>query len=768
MANDTAVDLKELVNSIQVSVVRCLFEAKPKVLFANEAFYTLIGYKKAPVKAVLLEEVFLNKKRYTDFIKELKSSGHVREFEVSLKSKGKTKQVVWVVITAMVINNGKTKKYIDLTLSDITLHKKYEKDLLESKELFRTVFNKTAATITVTDKAERIMAWNPFTEIMLGMTKEELFNKPVKELYPDKEWKKLRAFRIRKKGMLSDIETQVYKKDGTLLDVNLSISILKNTEGEIVGSIGILRDITSQKEAERKLRESENKIRVILDNSAAAMTLIDDKERMLSWNKYTEQLLGMTRQELYLRPLSTIYPKEEWQKIRGENIRKMGSKHHLETQIITKGGKIIDIDLSVNVLRDSKDNIIGSVGIMQDITEQKKFKEMLLQAKLSAEEANSAKSLFLANMSHEVRTPMNTIIGMIDLTLDTKLDEEQNENLSVAKDAADNLLGLINDILDLSRVEAGRIALESIEFHLVNVVNSVCKGLSVLANKKGLDIKVDIEKNVPELIEGDPVRLRQILINLINNAIKFTHKGSVTVNVKVEKKSDNEIILHFAIIDTGIGIPKDRQESVFDVFTQADESTTRQFGGTGLGLAICKKLTDMMGGQIWVESKPGKGSGFHFTGSFKLVKGDVAGKDIYGAKQQELGPDKELIDLKVLLAEDNLVNQKIAVKMFEKFGWKVQAVGDGQSVIDEIIKNRFDVVFMDAEMPILDGLEATKIIRKNEESTGTHIPIIAFTARAMQEDRKRFMDAGMDGYVSKPINRKQLFDEVKTVMSNLS
>ncbi|MCA9393155.1 MAG: response regulator, partial [Candidatus Omnitrophica bacterium] len=411
--------------------------------------------------------------------------------------------------------------------------------------------------------------------------------------------------------------------------------------------------------------------------------------------------------------------------------------------------------------------VTGSVSIIQDITKQKRTQEMLLQAKLAAEEASNAKSLFLANMSHEVRTPINTVIGMIDLTLDSQLNAEQKENLEVAKDASVNLLGLLNDILDLSRVEAGKISLEYIEFHLHNVAQSVVKGMSVLARNKNLETKLIVHKEVPQLVEGDPVRLRQVLVNLLNNAIKFTHKGTITAEIKVASQDGDDVIILFSVIDEGIGIPKSKQEKIFDIFSQADDSTTRRFGGTGLGLAISKRLTEMMGGRIWVESEEGRGSTFHFTARLKLGKHSslASVNEMEFVDVDENALRERLKGIKVLLAEDNLVNQKIAVKVLEKQGWLVVAVENGQDAVDKVLHENFDVVLMDANMPILDGLEATKLIRDNERKTGKHVPIIALTARAMQDDKMRCLNAGMDGYVAKPINRKELFLTIGTIIS---
>ncbi len=488
-----------------------------------------------------------------------------------------------------------------------------EKEHIESKMLFKIVFDHSPSAITVTDSNEMIVAWNPMVEKMLGMTRADLFNKPVSTLYPPKEWKRMRSLNIRHRGMLSNIATKVICKDGSLLDISASISVLKDSKGKVIGSIGILNDVSHQKFVEHQMRESENKLRIILDNSAAAITMTDENEQIISWNSFAQKLFGMTAQDLLLRPVSSLYPPEEWKRIRGLNIRQTGFMHHVPTRIVRKDGTIIDVDLSVNVLKNEQGKIVGSVGMVQDITEQKRANELILQAKLAAEEANNAKSVFLAKMSHEVRTPMNAIIGMIDLTLDTPLNDEQKDNLRVAKDAADNLLSLINDILDLSRAQAGKVVIEEIEINVPDIVKNVCKGLMILARNKGVDVIWSIDPAIPRLLIGDPVRLRQIIINLVNNAIKFTHKGKVQVNVKLKTLTDKDCEVIFEVIDNGIGISPSNLPHIFDVFTDAHKSTARRYGGTGLGLAICKKIVEMMRGNFEVESKEGVGSTFRFT-----------------------------------------------------------------------------------------------------------------------------------------------------------
>jgi PAS domain S-box-containing protein len=759
--NAKELNFQELVDQLQTGVLRYKLGAKKGIIYVNKMMCEMLGCTSKELLSLNLNGIFSDKRRYRTFCKKMEAEGYVEGFEARLRIQDQP--AFFAQLTAKTsAPDTRSKGFVDLVVVDISDRKRYEKELMESKELFQTVFVNTAAAITVTDKNERIIAWNPFAEQLLGFSDKELFNKPIKELYPAKEWRRLRNFRIRQRGMLANIDTKVYRNDNSQLDVTVSISIVRDSDGEIKGSIGIMQDMTRQREAERQTKESENKIRVIFENSAVGIAMVDPDERLVSWNKYLLELLGMEDKDLYQKPVEKLYTSEEWKKIKVEEIRKKGARHNFETKLVHKSGKNIDVNLSVNIIRDQDNQPLGAVCIIQDITQQKRVKEMLIQSKIAAEEANRSKSLFLANMSHELRTPMNTIMGMLTLTLDGNLTDEQQDNLIVAKEAADNLLGLLNDILDLSRVEAGKMTLESTEFHLPNVVRSVCKGLSVLAEKKNLKLEAEIGDDVPDLLEGDPIRLRQVLINLINNAIKFTLKGSVRVVVEKISRHDDHVVVRISVIDQGIGIPQDKQDQIFNVFVQADYSTTRRFGGTGLGLAISKRLVEMMGGQIWVESEENKGSKFRFTGSFKILKDKEDVSDFHRKVDDIDSPEAAEIlkGLRILLAEDNLVNQRMAQKMLEKKGCIVTCVDNGQEAVNKVHESVFDLILMDAYMPILDGLEATKVIRQNEENTGKHILVIALTARAMAEDRRKCLESGMDGYVSKPIDRKKLFEEI--------
>lgn len=516
---------------------------------------------------------------------------------------------------------------------------------------------------------------------------------------------------------------------------------------------------------EKALVESKELFKIVFEHSPAAITVTDKDERIIAWNSFAETLLGMKKADLFNKPVKELYPPLEWLRMRSYNIRKSGLLADIPTKVIRKDGVVLAVNASISVLKDSQGQIIGAIGMMHDMSRQKMVEEQLMQAKLDAEGANNAKSVFLAKMSHEVRTPMNAVIGMLDLTLDTALTEEQRDNLKVAKDSADNLLSLINDILDLSRAEAGKVVIEDVEINVPDIVKNVAKALSVLARNKGIDLLWDIDQKIPRLLIGDPVRLRQILMNLVNNAIKFTHKGRVEVKARMESLSDKDCVIKFEIVDQGIGIPKKNLSTIFDVFTEAHNTTARRYGGTGLGLAICKKIVEMMRGTIWVDSVEGSGSTFHFTIIFG-ARADSLLKQQEMSLGDEIKPSsgqavpERLKGLRILVAEDNLVNQRIALKTLEKFGWNAQAVANGQEVLDVLNKQGFDVILMDDQMPVLSGIDATQVIRREEKQTGMHVCIIAMTANAMAGDREKYLATGMDGYVSKPIDRNALYNEI--------
>jgi signal transduction histidine kinase/AmiR/NasT family two-component response regulator len=388
--------------------------------------------------------------------------------------------------------------------------------------------------------------------------------------------------------------------------------------------------------------------------------------------------------------------------------------------------------------------------------------KQLEDAKLKAEAANQAKGEFLANVSHEIRTPMNAILGMTELALTSDARAEQKRYLSTVKQSANSLLQIIDDILDFSKIEAGKLELHAGPFSLRDTLNDTLEVLASRAAEKDIELACQVSMRVPDVIRGDSTRLRQILMNLVGNAIKFTDVGEVFVMVEREpddsqsQQRDRSIWLHFVVTDTGIGIPADKQQVIFESFVQADGSMTRRYGGTGLGLSICSQLVSLMRGRIWVDSQVGRGSSFHFTVCLETEQ-DVNAED---------KPCLPLIQkaerpLRVLLAEDNEINQQVALEFLQMRGHDVRIAVNGVQALEALAKQRFDVILMDVQMPEMDGFKATAAIREKEKTTGDHMPIIAMTGYAMKGDRQRCLDAGMDAYICKPIRSQELYEIIE-------
>lgn len=789
-----------------------------------------------------------------------------------------------------------------------------------SEARYRELLQHANSIILRIDAQGRITFFNEFAERVFGYTAQEVLGRHIVGTIVPPVESTGRPLDSMVESILAHPESGYYnenenmRRDGSRLWVAWTNKPIYDESGNLQEILSIGTDITWRREMEAQLRAERNLLRILIDNLPDFVYVKDTESRFLVGNVALARLMGAaTPDELVGKTDFDFYPLEMAEKFYRDD------RHVIET-----GQPLLNIeepaqDAQSNrlwlattkvPLRDAEGRVIGIVGIGRDITQRKRVEEELRQAKEAAEAASRAKSQFLANMSHEIRTPMNAILGMTGLLLDTPLNKEQREYAETVHHSAEALLQIINDILDYSKIEAGRLELEMLDFDLRVTVEDTADMLAIEAQRKDLEFAYHIAADVPARVRGDPGRLRQILTNLLGNAIKFTEKGEVVLHVTREAETATHVTVRFVVRDTGIGIPKDRFDRLFQSFSQLDASTTRKYGGTGLGLAISKRLAELMGGQIGAESEVGKGSIFWFTAVFEklpvetekaegsaptlpdwlrggrvLVVDDSAtnrlilreqlrswgcqpeeaasadealqrllqsvekGEELYRAvliDMQMPGMDGEMLahcvrtnrDLdsvalvmlssmdrraeadqlrsagvdavltkpvrsrqllealiaaghrratqpaptaplpataeggtaesppraRILLAEDNVINQKVALRMLEKLGYRVDVVANGLEAVRAWQTIPYHLILMDVQMPEMDGFEATVLIRKQERGTGRHVPIIAMTAHAMKGDRERCLEAGMDGYIAKPVQFKELEETLHRIL----
>jgi two-component system sensor histidine kinase/response regulator len=774
-----------------------------------------------------------------------------------------------------------------------------EHELQQRTTFLNTLITNNPLAIAVGGPDGRLELVNPAFEKLFGYTSDEAIGQRIDHLlYPgslSRDEMDGRLQRVKKETIHETAKRK--KKNGDLVDVEVHAVPLSLESGEH-NVLALYQDISERTEAQRALRESEELFRTVSAAAPIGIFYTGPNGKILYTNKRWEEMTGRKAQDAMRSGWADAVHPEDRAVV--EKLWESGFALQIELKdqcrFLTPEGHVNWVQWQTRALVGPDGTLQGYVGVIEDITKQRAAEQRLKEAKEAAEAASRAKSEFLANMSHEIRTPMNGILGMTDLALDTELKPEQREYLEMVRSSAESLLGIINDILDFSKIEAGHLDLECVSFSLLDCIESALEPLAVRAQQKGLEVTWALQGDIPDFLMGDPTRLRQVLINLAGNAIKFTKQGEVSVRAERLQSKDGLIPIRFSVSDTGIGIPQEKQQQIFDAFSQADSSTTREFGGTGLGLSISARLIQMMKGKIELESAPGKGSTFAFTVPFLIATGaipvlpamahpammneralvvddneinrnllmqllpqwgllttcaangaealeqfkksleegapfsvvlldqnmpgmdgyEVAGKirllakkkqpviiilssapaSVEPARLKKLGIDRTLIKplrratlyeairhglklpapgketrslrdetekarcLRVLLVEDNRVNQKLAMRLLEKVGHQVTLAINGREAIEALKLNFFDLVLMDIQMPVMGGVEATQKIRDAERESGGHIPIIAMTAHAMAGDAEKYLSAGMDGYVSKPVRAGFLRAEI--------
>ncbi len=523
--------------------------------------------------------------------------------------------------------------------------------------------------------------------------------------------------------------------------------------GNFIGYVGTLEDITKRKQAEDKLEESQRLFQLISTNSKDLLTIFeaDESARCIYVSPSSKEVLGYEPEELMGLSPFEMMPPEQAQVLKEQYIPLIlkGQSTRTENQLRKSDGSLIWVEALSKPIFDEHGRILTFQSSVREITERKKFEEQLREEKLKAEESARAKSLFLSTMSHEIRTPMNAVIGLTNLLMDENPRADQTQSLELLKFSGQNLMTLINDILDYNKIEAGKMEIEHIPFNVKSIVEKFVALSAPRAKSKEISFSCQLDERIPASICGDPTRLGQVLNNLIGNAIKFTNQGSVSVSAKVLEQNGDEYLLYFGVKDTGIGIAPGKQKRIFENFSQAEADVARKYGGTGLGLSISKKLLQLMGSEIQLNSVPGKGSEFYFE--LRCTASSVQ-------NAQTETEAKEIVTrpLSILVAEDNKINQVVVTNFLEKWGMKVTIAENGLQAIEATRHEKFDAILMDLQMPAMDGFEATSEIRKINQPYYQAVPILALSASVLPEEKTRAQAKGFTDFISKPFQPEEL------------
>ena len=652
---------------------------------------------------------------------------------------------------------------------NITARKRSEDALRESEERFRVIADCCPAPIWTTDAHGGVRFVNRTYREFFGVTYEQAEGDGWRTLlHPEDAPAFIAAFKeaIAGRGPF-EREARVRRADNEWRWLATRSEPRWSPSGEFLGHAGLSPDITERKQTEEALRSSDEKFRQLAENIQEVFWMMNATgDQVLYLSPGYERIWGRSREAIYQNPRAwqeAIEPLDR-EGAKSRYLRQLqGERIGSEYRIRTPDGELKWILDRAFPVRDEAGEITRMVGVAEDITERKQAEEAMLKAKDAAQAANKAKSEFVANMSHEIRTPMNGVLGMSGLLLDTELTAKQRKYTEVLRASGESLLAVINDILDFSKIEAGKLELETRDLDLRAVLADATQLLGLRAEEKGLKLVFLLGAEVPAGLKGDAGRLRQVLLNLAGNSIKFTESGEVVIRVSLDSADERSAVVRFSIEDTGIGIPADRLDAIFSPFTQVDGTVTRKYGGTGLGLTICGKLVHLLGGRIGVQSELGKGSKFWFTAIFEKQPnhaGDVRLPVLEAHNGDLLRADAPLPrqrQARILLAEDNVVNQMVALGILEMLGHHADVVPDGKAAVTSLSSASYDLVLMDCQMPGMNGYEATTRIRDPLSTVLNHsIPIVALTAHAMKGEREKCLASGMDDHISKPVEAPAL------------
>jgi PAS domain S-box-containing protein len=729
------------------------------IVDVNEAACRSLGYSREEMLQLTIPDIdhLVNADGWRKDFEAIRQHGSITAETVHSTKDGKQFPVE---IVANHIQFGSIE-LICTFVRNITERKEAEITLQESEQRFRSMFQRhSSIMLLVEPESGAIVDANVAAAQFYGYSRErlqamniEMLNTLPPDLIIDK----------RHKALHNEINYFIFVhklSSGEIRTVEVHSTPIEVNDRKLLFSI--IHDITERNIAEAKIARLSEERSIILSNAGVGISFVMNRHQKWANNTFCE-IFGYEPEEMEGSSTGTHFPsQEEYTRFTEEAypVLASGETFSKSLQMRRKDGTLFQARFTGKAV--NPENLFdGAIWILIDETSEYELKENLIEAKLAAEKADRAKSAFLSNMSHEIRTPMNGVIGMAQLLAMSELTEEQKEYVEALHVSGNNLLSLINDILDLSKIEAGMITIESYEFNLKKSLDETFLTQRSAIFKKKLALKVDMSSEIPAVVIGDQLRVKQIISNLLSNAIKFTAQGGITISVLILERYVNSLIVQIAVSDTGIGMSADVLKKIFTPFTQAETSTTRQFGGTGLGLTISRHLAELMEGSITVESTPGVGSCFKLTIPFVISHKVVTTVEpIRNTTYKWDGPK-----LKILFVEDNPINITYSMALFAKLGFDAVLAENGRDSLAAIEKETFDLVLMDIQMPVMNGEEALREIRRKEQGTSLHLPVIALTAYALRGDKERFLQEGFDGYVSKPMVVEELLDEMKRVVA---